>query len=66
MIGSYSPWFIETLRERLEKEQVSRAVDLGNDFAEDFAAYRYGCGLIQGLRVAVEIMDEIKQEVDKG
>ena len=65
MIGSYSPWFIATLRDRLEKEQVDRAIQLGDDFAADFAAYRYGCGMVQGLRLAVEIMDQLKQEVDK-
>jgi hypothetical protein len=65
MIGSYSPWFNERLKELIEKERVQKAVDLGNAYAQDFADYRYGCGLIEGLRLAGELVDHLQQEVEK-
>lgn len=40
------------------------AVILTGSFSE-LAPYKYECGVIEGLRVALSILDEIEQERDK-
>lgn len=65
MIGSYTPWFIEEMGRRLQREQMEKAETLATGFAQDYGAYQYECGLIQGLKRAAEIAGEIKQEVDR-
>lgn len=65
MIGSYTPWFIEEMGRRLQREQLEKAEILATGFAADYGEYRHECGIVQGLKRAAEIAAEIKQEVDK-
>jgi hypothetical protein len=66
MIGGYTPWFHEELARRVEKLIHEREDSLGRGAAGDFADYRFACGFFDGLRTAMELADEIKQDVERG
>lgn len=65
MIGGYNPWYIQELKTRIANECVDKSIELGQGMAGDFADYRYAVGLLDGLRLASDIADQIKQEQDK-
>lgn len=65
MIGAYHPYFHEELIRRVVKESLERAEDLGNGAAGDFADYRYAVGFIAGLKLSLEIAEDIRRECDK-
>jgi hypothetical protein len=64
MIGGYNPWFVEELNRRIEVECADKSLQLGQGMAGDFADYRYEVGVIAGLHLAAEIVDQIKREQD--
>lgn len=66
MIGGYHPWFAEELARRVDAECCRRAVDLGDGGIATLEEYRYQCGVIAGLRLALEITDNIKKDIDRG
>jgi hypothetical protein len=66
MIGGYHPWYHEEILRRIRIERTKKSAELGEGYAQDFADYRYGCGVIEGLRMAQDIADEIKTEQEKG
>jgi len=65
MIGGYHSWTQE-LNTRIERERANKAAELGSGMAGDFADYRYGVGVIEGLRLASEIAEEIIKEQERG
>jgi len=65
MIGSYNPWFIEELNRRVEEVRRQRSDDLATGNCGDIGEYRNECGKIEGLRLALDIANEIKQEIDR-
>jgi len=65
MIGGYHPWFGEELLRRTDAARSERAAALGQGTCSDYGAYRYECGVIEGMRLATEIADEIKREMDR-
>ena len=64
MIGGYHPWFHEELERRVLADKTDKALSLAAGAAGDFADYRYACGLLAGLDLALEIAGEIKKELD--
>jgi hypothetical protein len=64
MIGSYAPFFIDELVKRVTEAKINRAVGLATGSA-DYPTYKYECGLMAGLDLALEIADEIKRDIDK-
>ncbi len=65
MIGGFHPWYHEELVRRLSIERTQKSSELGQGFAQDFADYRFGCGVIEGLRLACDVADEIKKEQER-
>lgn len=62
MIGGGNPWFHEELQRRVLKDKIEKSVELGDGLAADFADYRYACGVIAGMSLALDIAEEIKKE----
>lgn len=65
MIGGYNPWFIEEAVRRIKEKSAELCLSMGSGAAPDYASYRQGCGVIQGLDEAIEIIERIKKEVDQ-
>lgn len=61
MIGG-SFWFAEELQSRVLKEKIEKSMELGEGLAGDFPDYRYACGVIAGMSLALDIAEEIKKE----
>lgn len=64
-IGNYQ-WFYSEIERRVLADKTTKALDLAQGAAADFADYRYGCGVLAGLDLALEIAGEIKKELDQG
>jgi hypothetical protein len=50
------------INEAIEKERVT----LGAGNLPDHASYRYHCGRIKGLEIALGVIDEVLTELQKG
>lgn len=64
MIGGGYRWFYEELSERVIKDKIEKSMELGQGYAQDFADYRYACGVLVGLDLALEFAETIKKEQD--
>lgn len=62
MIGGGNPWFHEELQRRVLKEKIDKSLELGEGLAGDFADYRYTCGVLAGLNLALDFAEDIKKE----
>ncbi len=61
MIGIYDSRIISGLRKALREDVDGRSAMLANGGLPDFAAYREQCGVIKGLRMALDVIDELVQ-----
>ena len=64
MIGGYNPWFIEELNRRAENARRVRSDELGLGTCEDIGQYKEECGVLKGIRLMLDLIEEIKQEMD--
>lgn len=57
-----TPQVARTLRARLAERVGDYAVQLSGGYAQDFADYKQRVGVIDGLKMAIEICDEMIKE----
>ncbi len=51
------------LRERISKEVFSLSTDIAGGASSDWGHYKQHIGIIQGLKLAVDLLDEIEKEL---
>lgn len=56
------PLIARTLKERLQQRRAELAGQLAAGVAEDWGDYKHRVGIIEGLRQAIGICDEIEQD----
>jgi len=66
VIGGYHPFFHQELERRVTADRVERMTEIGGGLCEDFAAYRYAVGFLDGLNHALVLAEEIKKDIDAG
>ena len=54
-----------TVKSRLMELLSNARVDLGSGLAQDWADYRYRCGLIAGLQAGIDFCDQMIEEMDR-
>ncbi len=54
-----------TVKNRLAQMMRERQEDLALGLAQDWADYRYRCGVVQGLSLAIELCDEVFRELSE-
>lgn len=50
------------LRDMIARERAAQEKWLGEGSATDFATYKYQVGLLRGMEVALEFLEEIERE----
>jgi hypothetical protein len=51
-------------KSRIAAHMANMQVDLGSGLAADWADYRFRCGVIDGLKTAIAIIDEVMTEME--
>lgn len=64
MIAGNYHYFSEELQSRVLKDKIEKSMELGEGLAADFSDYRYACGVIAGMNLALDFAEDIKKELD--
>ena len=56
--------FHQALVAAIQSERNKAANNLARGNAADFAAYKYTCGILEGLKMAQELADSLVSEAD--
>lgn len=64
MIGSHHIYFHEELIRRVTADKIEKALQLSQGYAQDYPDYRYACGVLAGLDLALDIAEEIKKAIE--
>jgi hypothetical protein len=55
-------WFHKNLRAKIEDEIQTRAASIVSGICTDHTQYRYHCGVIEGLRMGLEMARVLEQD----
>ena len=54
----------EGMAQELASIMDEKAAALASGAAQDFAAYRYECGIIEGMRIALFTLESVKKKLE--
>lgn len=65
MAQTYDTFWQQRYAKRLEEIISGRTDVLISGNAQDYADYKHNAGIIQGIRMAIDVIDEINTEIKK-